>query len=716
MRVNRKSNNNSRVRTMAPPLPDTAKLLTDNGLSPAEIARRKEFLEFRDPDAARLAALAPLAKKYADEVIDELYSHLLSFKESREFFPDQGTLERVKRLQKDYFLRLTSGRYDEEYIANRLLVGAVHERTGVAVKLYLGGYRRYLDSVVRRLLDGGGVKQPYESIRSLLKLVFLDVGLTIDKYIFERERTIRVQNEELVEQYRQVQNVSRLKSEFLANMSHELRTPLNAIIGFSELLHDGRAGDVTAKQKSYIGDVLSSARHLLQLINDVLDLSKVESGKMEFFPELIDPSRLVNEVRDIFRTLTANKRITLRIAIDPHLGEVVLDPAKLKQVLFNYLSNALKFTPEQGSVVVRMRAAGETDLRLEVEDSGIGIRPQDEPRLFVEFQQLDASASKKYQGTGLGLALTKRIVVAQGGHVGVISRPGRGSLFFAQLPRVHASVPGGAADRVHARNSAPTTSHPAVLVIEKDLDERQWLTSTLIDDGYQVQTAATGAEALQLLRERRFNAVTLNLNLPDMSGWEILRHTRGGLNRDVPVIVVSILAEKGGGVGFSIHDFLEKPVSEQALLAKLERPATAAARGKKILLVDDNRKDLKLLRAVLSHQGYTTIAKTSALAALRAVAEKPPDCVVLDLVMPRVDGFEFLRRLRAMPAGANIPVIVLTAKHLLKAEVDRLRAMSQAVVSKGDGATRTLLAEMSTALAQRRSLRSTAAAVANSIS
>ncbi len=249
------------------------------------------------------------------------------------------------------------------------------------------------------------------------------------------EEELRRKNEEVVEQNRKIQEANRLKSEFLANMSHELRTPLNAIIGFSELMHDGRVGPVSADHKEYLGDILTSSRHLLQLINDVLDLAKVESGKMSFRPEPLDLGRLIGEVTDILRTLASQRRIEIHVNVDPELTGVVLDASKLKQVLYNYLSNALKFSPDGARVFVRAAREGEDELRVEVEDSGIGIKPGDLGRLFVEFEQLDASSAKKYAGTGLGLALTKRIVEAQGGRVGVTSVPGSGSTFFAILPR-----------------------------------------------------------------------------------------------------------------------------------------------------------------------------------------------------------------------------------------------------------------------------------------
>ena len=240
---------------------------------------------------------------------------------------------------------------------------------------------------------------------------------------------------DLEEKNRRMAEANRLKNDFLANMSHELRTPLNAVIGFSELLYDGKAGPLTADQKEYLGDILGSSRHLLQLINDVLDLAKLEAGKMSFAPEPVSLERLVGEVRDALGALVVKKRLDCRAEVHPDVGAVELDPKRLKQVLFNYLSNAIKFTAEGGTVSVRARPEGADAFRLEVEDSGIGIRPEDFARLFVEFQQLDHPLTKSQAGTGLGLVLTKRIVEAQGGRVGVRSELGRGSTFYAVLPR-----------------------------------------------------------------------------------------------------------------------------------------------------------------------------------------------------------------------------------------------------------------------------------------
>src|SRR5580765_4139662 len=250
-----------------------------------------------------------------------------------------------------------------------------------------------------------------------------------------------------------MQEASRLKTEFLANMSHELRTPLNAIIGFAELMHRGKVGAVSADQEEYLGDILTSSKHLLQLINDVLALAKVESGKMEFRLEPVDLIKLTREVCDIVRGLAASGRLHVDAHVDPEVATVVVDPARVKQILYNYLSNAIKFTPSGGRITIRILPEGPALFRIDVEDTGVGIAADDLGKLFVEFQQLDASAAKQYQGTGLGLALTKRLVEAQGGRVAVSSTPGVGSTFSAILRR----VPRVASAR-HARQAAAKMS------------------------------------------------------------------------------------------------------------------------------------------------------------------------------------------------------------------------------------------------------------------
>jgi PAS domain S-box-containing protein len=517
--------------------------------------------------------------------------------------------------------------------------------------------------------------------------------LLISKDITEQkalEEQLRRKNEELEEQYRRVQEANRLKSEFLANMSHELRTPLNGIIGFAEVLHDEKAGRVSAEQKEYLGDILTSGRHLLQLINDVLDLSKVESGKMDFRPEPVRLENVISEVCDIVRTLAAQKRIRISSEVSPEVTEIVADSAKLKQVLYNYLSNALKFTPDEGRVTVRVLPEGPEEFRLEVEDSGIGIRPEDVPKLFVEFQQLDASTAKKYQGTGLGLALTKRIVEAQGGRVGVQSTPAEGSTFFAVLPRV-AAVPEPEAELegAHRRGAGPV-----ILVIEDDAKDRKWLARTLGEAGYAVQTVATGAEALEVCQREVFDGITLDLLLPDMDGLDVLKTLRArGLNRSTPVIVVSVVADKGLGSGFHVSDVLQKPVKSEELLASLKRVEVAPAGGRPILIVDDDPAALKLADKALRRLGFRPVCRSDAEGALQAAAEEPPAAVVLDLIMPGMDGFQFLKRFRRTAAGRRTPVIVWTVQDMSPSERQKLLTAAEAVVLKARG-TEALVEEL----------------------
>ena len=354
-------------------------------------------------------------------------------------------------------------------------------------------------------------------------------------------------------------------------MSHELRTPLNAIIGFSELMHDGKVGPVSADHKEYLGDILMSSRHLLQLINDVLDLAKVESGKMEFRPEPVDVPRIVDEVRDVLRDAGRREAHPDRGGGRPARHR---DRDRSRQAQAGSLQLPLQRAQVHSRRGPRPRARrpeGEDELRIEVEDTGIGIRTEDIDRLFVEFQQLDASTAKKYPGTGLGLALTKRIVEDQGGRVGVQSAPDRGSVFFAVLPRVAAGAPATREDRATALPGSPR-----VLVIEDDRKDREWLVQSLARGGYAADAVATGAEGIARGLERSYDAITLDLLLPDLSPGEVLGRIRSGeRNRNTPVIVASVIAEKGSVAGVSVHEVLQKPIQYEELLAALDRAVAA---------------------------------------------------------------------------------------------------------------------------------------------
>ena len=291
----------------------------------------------------------------------------------------------------------------------------------------------YGRALLNILEDFGAERARFQETQRAVLNILDDFGEEQQRFESTQKAVLNIL-EDLDTEKRSAEEANRMKSEFLVNMSHELRTPLNAIMGFAKLMAHGKVGPVSAQQQEFLGDILTSSKHLLDLINDVLDLAKVEAGKMDFYPAPIDLTQLVGEVRDVLRGMAATKRINVDTDIHPRCTGVELDAAKLKQVLYNYVSNALKFTPEGGRVLIRVEPEGADSFRIEVTDTGIGIRLEDIKYLFSKFHQLDSSASKKYPGTGLGLALTKQIAEAQGGRVGVDSLYGKGSTFFIVLP------------------------------------------------------------------------------------------------------------------------------------------------------------------------------------------------------------------------------------------------------------------------------------------
>ena len=495
------------------------------------------------------------------------------------------------------------------------------------------------------------------------------VGIVADVTAMRTAEQARQQSVWLAAENRRVQESSRLKSLFLANMSHELRTPLNAVIGFADLLNMGTQPPDPVRQREWLQHIASSGRHLLAMINDVLDLSKIEAGKMDFHPEPVELARIVDDVMSTVAVLAEQRGLSLKSSIAPDLRDLVLDPARLKQVLLNYLSNAIKFTPAGGHVELRAVGEGPRLWRLEVEDSGIGIARDRLGHLFVEFQQLDDGFTKRHQGTGLGLALTRRLVEAQGGRVGVYSEPGCGSRFYAVLPRQSVDPNGDAQRPAHQQ-----------LVALRDHPMRDGVARELSQAGVSADTAATAAEVLRLARVRRYTELAIDLGLPDSPGLSMLAQLRtGGPSMHVAVKALALTPASGAGVAFQVSDVLAKPLRRAALARALVPLRDRFEPGRPVLVVDDEAASRELMCAALAANGIEAVAVAGGRAALQALATLQPCALVLDLMMPGVDGFQVLHELRADPRWAQLPVIVWTALALGAEDIETLARSATAI-------------------------------------
>jgi len=505
----------------------------------------------------------------------------------------------------------------------------------------------------------------------------------------------RLRAQRLEAENRQILEASRMKSLFLANMSHELRTPLNAVIGFADLLHSGAVPADAPRHRLFLGHIASSGRHLLQLINDVLDLSKVESGKFEFQPEAVTLSALVNEVGDVLQADMLRKQIELTVDVDPAVEALHIDPARLRQVLYNYLSNAIKFSHPGGRVAVRATPEGPAHFRLEVEDGGIGIAEADLPRLFIEFQQLDAGAAKQHQGTGLGLALTRQLVQTQGGSVGVRSRPGVGSVFHLVLARVHQpGVP------PPALQPPPLSGGPRLLVIEDEsASDGGPRLAALLDlglggAGFRVDVASNSERARQLAGQQRYDAITLDLRPPGEPGLEVLAGLRAETadgRHAVPVRGVTMPGGDERNAVFSIADVLSKPLRSDEVLAAMQGLRGAGGAPPRVMVVDDDPLARELMAATLATVGIDAVLLAGGRQALDEIDRHRPDAVVLDLMMPGFDGFATLEALRSLPRWRDTPVYIWTSMLLTDDEYASLGRSARAVLAKGGGGVGTLV-------------------------
>jgi PAS domain S-box-containing protein len=461
------------------------------------------------------------------------------------------------------------------------------------------------------------------------------------------------------------------KSQFLANMSHELRTPLNAIIGYSEMLME-EAEDIG--EEDFTPDlkkIHSAGKQLLNLINDVLDLSKIEAGKMEIHLETFNIATVFNEVVNTIQPLIEKKDNTLTVKIDELLGEMHADQMKVRQILLNLLSNTAKFT-EQGLIFVEVsleNKEGEEWVYFCVMDDGIGMTTEQQDKLFKPFTQADASTTRKYGGTGLGLTITKEFVEMMGGTIGVASEFGHGSMFIVQLPLIVGEPP------VPESIGEPSLEGDGiVLAIDDDAIVRELLKNYLTKLGYAVATAVCGNEGLRLAKKLRPDAIILDVNMPDTNGWEVLSTLKSDpLLTDIPVIMMSIeeLQEKGFALGAT--DYLVKPMHHEQLAAILEKYHVGNDSQGLIMLVEDDTVIREVMAEMIKSAGGRVFKAENGKVALEHIDNKKPVLILLDLMMPVMNGFEFLTHLRENEKWRSIPVVVLTSTHLSPEEQAHLQ-------------------------------------------
>ncbi|MCC6776888.1 MAG: response regulator [Hyphomicrobiales bacterium] len=505
---------------------------------------------------------------------------------------------------------------------------------------------------------------------------------------FAAQSVVAIQNaklfHEVEEKGRQLEVASSHKSQFLANMSHELRTPLNAVIGVTEMLLEDARDLSRDDEVEPLTRVLNAARHLLALINDILDLSKIEAGRMDLNVEVVPIAPMMKDLVSTIEPLAAKNGNKIVLDLAPDATQVRADPMRLRQILLNLASNASKFT-DKGAVTMRVqRHAGEGErwIDLAVTDTGIGMTEQQVARLFQDFVQADSSTTRKYGGTGLGLAISRRLTRMMGGDILVTSKPGAGSTFTVRLPDQSADGPQEREPAATGAAHASLDEEPLVLVIDDDPTVCDLTKRFLGREGFDVVTAKGGKEGLRLAKELHPCAITLDVMMPDLDGWTVLAALKGDPQlADIPVVLMTILDEKQRGYALGAVDYMIKPV-DRARLATLLRQLCAGP-SRRVLLVDDDAFLRKELRQALEQEGWQPEEAENGRDALVRLAEKPFDAVLLDLVMPVMNGFELLMEMRARPELRDVPVIVITAKDLTAEDRRQLDLSAEQVLQKG---------------------------------
>ncbi len=570
------------------------------------------------------------------------------------------------------------------YVVSRRITRPVKQLTDQAKKIADG----YLDAVIQvhSRDEVGQLAVSFDNMTRALRANISekeralaevqDLNRTLEDRIRQRTAEIEAVNSELRE-------ATRHKSEFLANMSHELRTPLNAVIGFSEVLIDRIFGDLNSKQDEYIHDIMTSGQDLLSLINDILDLSKIEAGRMELELTNFDIPIVMENSLVLVKERASRHGIQLVLDVDERLGDFTGDERKVKQVLLNLLSNAIKFTPDHGKITLKASPTNGL-VEISVSDTGIGIAPEYHQRIFEEFQQVGGDQASKSEGTGLGLALAKKFVELHGGRIWVESEVGRGTMFTFTVPM---RVPITEAPEAPTPMQASPSQSQLALVVEDDPRAVKILSAYLIEAGLTIEVASDGEAGIEKARSLHPVVVVLDIILPKVDGWEFLSRIKADPEcRDIPIIVVSVVDERGKGFALGASDYLNKPVHREELIAAIQRldiSSNLKGAGVKILAIDDDPMALELTGAILKTEGYQILSATGGEEGITLAKAELPELIILDLLMPGVDGFAVVEELHNDPATRGIPIVVLTSKQLTTEEKKRLNGRIAYMAQKG---------------------------------
>jgi signal transduction histidine kinase/CheY-like chemotaxis protein len=513
-----------------------------------------------------------------------------------------------------------------------------------------------------------------------------------------RQAEIETKNQDL-------ERADQMKSEFLANMSHELRTPLNAIIGFSELLQEQFYGPLNTDQDEYLTNIRTAGEHLLGLINDILDLSKIEAGRMELDREELDLPRVLASSITILKEKAHTHGVQLSVDAGD-TGIITADARKLKQIIFNLLSNAVKFTPSGGAVTLTARTDGAM-VEIAVADTGVGISPEGQQKLFREFTQVDGSLSRRHEGTGLGLALTKRLVELHGGTISVRSAPGAGSTFTVRMPVADRDAEHGVqyeTDTLVGSSLEPQTvdtEHPLILIVEDDDPTAALIAAYLESAGYETARARNGEEGLQMARTLKPGGITLDVMMPVMDGWAFLEASSADAElAKIPIIVLSLADDLKHGYSLGASAVLGKPIRREALFAALEK-VNLVPKGSdpaRVLVIDDDPKAVDLVSDYLASFGHQVLKAYGGAHGVEIADDEHPDLVILDLMMPEVNGFMVVDKLRETPRTSDIPIIILTAKIVSAEERRRLNGHIVAIAEKSGINRATFLSEVNRAV------------------